>query len=228
MDGGELGVQRQGRRQVVHGAFIVPLRESGPPQLDAHGRLTGIDRPRLGEALLGVHRPGQVKVDPSRARRASGSRWGEAGARARNSRAAPDRSPVFLRMWPTIVGPAEISGRQTLGVSKAALSLVVEPRRHEQLAQLAESASARASGGPPVRSCLDEGRVCLAELLLNGRVETAQIRQGHVSSSACAPASTIPSEIEARSATRPCLILKVFTAPSALRGPFPRSACATD
>ena len=124
VDGRDLGVQGQGRRQVVHGAFVVALRESRPTQLDAHGRLAGIDRPRLGEALLGVQRPGQVEVDTSEPdQRREVGRAQEAGALETLGR--PGQVAVVPENVSEVVGPAEISGRQTLGVSKGS----APPRR---------------------------------------------------------------------------------------------------
>ena len=175
VDGRDLGVQGQGRRQVVHGAFVVALRESRPTQLDAHGRLARIDRPRLGEALLGVQRPGQVEVDTSEPdQRREVGRAKEAGALETLGR--PGQVAVVPENVSEVIGPAEISRRQTLGVSKGALRLVVEPRRHESLAQLAKRVGADVWRAVRPKA-FDEGRVCLAELLLNGGVEAAQIRQ---------------------------------------------------
>jgi hypothetical protein len=77
-----------------------------------------------------------------------------------------------------VVGPAEIPGRQTLGVLKRALRLVVEPRRHESLAYFAKSVGANLWRAARLKR-LDQDRVCLRELFLNGGVDTTQVRQGH-------------------------------------------------
>ena len=88
VDGHHLGVQGQGRRQMVHGALVVALHQCGSTEFDADSRLAGIDRPCLGEALLGVVGPRQIEVDasqPDQRREISGAQ--EPGAFERVGRA---------------------------------------------------------------------------------------------------------------------------------------------